>query len=166
MPHKRTPIASENLCGLARLIRGYTQACLENVALWHERDISHSSVERVALPDSTILLDFMFNRLNGVLSGLQVYPENMKRNMAKTVEIIGSQKVLLALVKKGWRREDAYKLVQDHAMKAWLEGYSFRQLVEEDAKIMKDLKRSELDPCFDPEYYVRHTQDILRRAGL
>src|SRR5205823_13378997 len=92
MPHKRNPIASENLCGLARLIRGYAQASLENVALWHERDISHSSVERVALPDATILVDYMFNRLNRVLLGLQVYPENMKRNMSKTVEIIGSQR--------------------------------------------------------------------------
>src|SRR6202158_5770841 len=140
MPHKRNPIACENLCGLARLIRGYAQACLENVALWHERDISHSSVERVALPDATILLDFMFHRLNAVLAGLQVFPENMKRNMSKTVEIIASQRVLLILVKKGWRREDAYKQVQTHAMKAWLEGFSFRKLVEKDEKIMNDLK--------------------------
>ncbi len=166
MPHKRNPIASENLCGLARLIRGYAQACLENVALWHERDISHSSVERVALPDATILLDFMFNRLNGVLSGLQVYPENMKKNMSKTVEIIGSQRVLLALVEKGWQREAAYKQVQDHAMKAWLEGYSFRQLVEDDAKIMNSLTRADLDECFDPEYYVRHGKELFKRAGL
>jgi adenylosuccinate lyase len=136
------------------------------VALWHERDISHSSVERVALPDATILLDFMFHRLNGVLAGLQVYPENMKRNMLKTVEIIASQKVLLALVKKGWRREDAYKKVQDHAMKAWLEGLSFRQLVEEDAVIMNVLTRVDLDTCFDPSYYVRHSAELLRRAGL
>ena len=109
MPHKRNPIICENLCGLSRLIRGYAQACLENVALWHERDISHSSVERVALPDATILLDFMFHRLDGVLSGLQVYPENMRRNMFKTVEIIASQKILLALVESGWSREEAYR---------------------------------------------------------
>jgi len=166
MPHKRNPIACENLCGLARLIRGYAQASLENVALWHERDISHSSVERVALPDATILLDFMFHRLNGVLSGLQVYPENMKRNMAKTVEIIASQKVLLALVEKGWRREDAYRKVQAHAMKAWLDGSSFRQLVGEDAGIMKDLSPADLDACFDPAYYVRRRNAIMRRAGL
>jgi len=166
MPHKRNPIASENLCGLARLIRGYAQACLENVALWHERDISHSSVERVALPDATILLDFMFNRLNGVLAGLLVYPENMKRNMSKTVEIIASQRVLLALVDKGWRREEAYKQVQDHAMKAWLEGFSFRHLVEEDAKIMNVLSRADLDRCFDATYYVRRGKDLLKRAGL
>jgi adenylosuccinate lyase len=166
MPHKRNPIACENLCGLARLIRGYAQASLESVALWHERDISHSSVERVALPDATILLDFMFHRLNSVLSGLQVYPENMKRNMSKTVEIIASQKILLALVAKGWRREDAYKQIQDHAMKAWLEDFSFRQLVEEDSFIMKALSLSELEACFDPVYYVRHAKELLKRAGL
>jgi adenylosuccinate lyase len=166
MPHKRNPIACENLCGLARLIRGYAQASLESVALWHERDISHSSVERVALPDATILLDFMIHRMNSVLSGLQVYPDNMKKNMAKTVELIASQRVLLALVKKGWQREDAYKQVQDHAMKAWLEGFSFRQLVEEDSKVMKVLTPSELDRCFDPAYYIRHGNELLRRAGL
>jgi len=166
MPHKRNPIASENLCGLARVIRGNAMACLEDVALWHERDISHSSVERVALPDSTILLDYMLNRLNGVLSGLQVYPENMKRNMSKTVEIIASQRILLSLVDKGWRREDAYKLVQAHAMKAWFDGGSFRELVEEDAAITKDLSRSELDQCFDAFYYVRRGKELLKRAGL
>jgi len=166
MPHKRNPISTENLCGLARLIRGYAQASLESVALWHERDISHSSVERVGLPDATILLDFMFHRLNGVLTGLQVYPENMKRNMAKTVEIIASQRVLLALVDKGWRREEAYKQVQAHAMRAWLEGLSFRQLVETDAGIMKNLSAADLDTCFDPTYYVRRRKDILKRAGL
>jgi adenylosuccinate lyase len=166
MPHKRNPIASENLCGLARLIRGNAQASLESVALWHERDISHSSVERVVLPDSTILLDYMVNRLNGVLAGLQVYPENMKRNMSKTVEIIASQRVLLALVEKGWRREDAYREVQAHAMKAWFEDSSFRELVENDAHIMKDLKASDLDGCFDAAYYVRRSRDLLKRAGL
>jgi adenylosuccinate lyase len=166
MPHKRNPIACENLCGLARLIRGYAQASLENVALWHERDISHSSVERVALPDATILLDFMFHRLNSVLSGLQVYPENMKRNMARTVEIIASQRVLLALVAKGWRREEAYRLVQGHAMKAWLEGASFRELVDHDPAIREDLSAADLDACFDPTYYVRRRKAILKRAGL
>ena len=166
MPHKRNPIASENLCGLARLVRGYAQACLENVALWHERDISHSSVERVALPDATVLLDFMFHRLNTVLAGLKVYPENMKRNMAKTVEIIASQRVLLALVEKGWKRETAYKQVQAHAMKAWLEGASFRRLVEHDSAIIKTLARKDLDRCFDAAYYVRHSRELLKRAGL
>jgi adenylosuccinate lyase len=166
MPHKRNPIVCENLCGLARLIRGYAQASLENVALWHERDISHSSVERVALPDATILLDFMFHRMNGVLLGLQVYPENMTRNMARTVEIIASQKILLALVDKGWRREDAYRQVQAHAMKALTEGASFRKLVQEDAGIMKALSRAQLDACFDPAYYVRRRKAILKRAGL
>lgn len=166
MPHKRNPIASENLVGLARLVRSYAHASLENIALWHERDISHSSVERVALPDSTILLDFMIHRLNTVLSGLQVYPENMKRNMHKTVEIIASQRILLALVEKGMKREDAYKRVQDHAMKAWLEGGSFRALVDADAEITKRLNAQELTACFDPSYYVREGRALFQRAGL
>ncbi len=166
MPHKRNPIASENLCGLARLIRSYAQASLESVALWHERDISHSSVERVGLPDSTILLDFMIHRLNGVLAGLQVYPENMKRNMSKTVEIIASQRILLKLVDKGLRREDAYKLVQDHAMKAWQEGDSFRKLVQGDKRITGQLDRKELEDCFDAQRFVRYEKELLKRAGL
>lgn len=166
MPHKRNPIASENLCGLARLIRGYAQASLESVALWHERDISHSSVERVALPDATILLDFMIHRLAGVLEGLQVYPENMKRNMTKTSEIIASQKILLALVDRGLRREEAYRQVQGHAMRAWQEGISFRKLVEDDTLIMGKLDRKVLDSCFDLSYYVRYQKELFRRAGL
>jgi len=166
MPHKRNPIACENLCGLARLIRGYAQASLESVALWHERDISHSSVERVVLPDATILLDFMLVRLNGVLAGLQVYPAHMKRNMSKTVEIIASQRILLALVQKGLRREEAYKLVQTHAMQAWQNGASFRRLVESDQAITRRLDRAELERCFDAGYFVRHRRDIFQRAGL
>lgn len=166
MPHKRNPIASENLCGLARLIRGYAQASLESVALWHERDISHSSVERVGLPDAAILLDFMIHRLNGVLSALQVYPENMKRNMAKTVELIASQRILLALVDKGLRREGAYRMVQDHAMRAWQEDISFRQLVERDSRINRHLGAAELDRCFDVQKYVRYQKELLKRAGL
>lgn len=166
MPHKRNPIASENLCGLARLIRGYAQAELESVALWHERDISHSSVERVGLVDSLILLDFMIHRLNGVLAGLQVYPENMKRNMERTVEIIASQRVLLALVEKGWRREDAYREVQAHAMRAWQEQLSFRALVEADPHIMKALDAKTLDACFTITPYIRHAGTLLKRAGI
>ncbi len=166
MPHKRNPIVCENLCGLARLIRGYAQAALENVALWHERDISHSSVERVILPDATLLLDFMISRMNNVLSGLQVYPENMKRNLSKTVEITASQRLLLALVDKGMRREDAYRLVQTHAMKAWKDGVSFRRLVEMDPEISRRIKKAEMDECFDPEYYVRHRGQMLKRVGL
>jgi adenylosuccinate lyase len=166
MPHKRNPIASENLCGLARLIRSYAQASLESVALWHERDISHSSVERVNLPDATILLDFMITRLDKVLSGLQVYPENMKRNMSKTVEIIASQRILLALVDKGLRREDAYRIVQDYAMRAWQKGLRFRPLIEADERITRYLDRRELDSCFDVRRYVRYQRELLKRAGL
>ncbi len=166
MPHKRNPIACENLCGLARLVRGFAQASLENIALWHERDISHSSVERVVLPDATILLDFMILRLNAVLRGLQVYPQNMINNMSKTVEIIASQRLLLLLVGKGSRREAAYRRVQAHAMKAWQSGRSFRKLVETDPQIGGRLTPSELTRCFDPGYYVRNRRQILKRAGL
>ncbi len=166
MPHKRNPIASENLCGLARLVRGYAQASLESVALWHERDISHSSVERVGLPDATILLDFMILRLNGVLAGLQVYPDNMKKNMRKTVEIIASQRILLMLVEKGMRREDAYRLIQGHAMKAWQDDVSFRALVEDEPGITQRLSKTDLATCFDPAYYVREAKTLLKRAGL
>ena len=166
MPHKRNPIVCENLCGLARLIRGYAQASLEDVALWHERDISHSSVERVAIPDATVFLDFMIMRLNGVLAGLQVYPENMKRNMAKTVEIIVSQRVLLALVEKGMARDDAYRLVQGHALIAWQKGDSFRQRVQADPAVSRRLPPDELDRCFDISRYLRHTRDLFKRAGL
>ena len=166
MPHKRNPIASENICGLARLIRGYAQSSLESVALWHERDISHSSVERVVLPDATILLDYMLVRLTGVLENLQVYPENMKRNMAFTSEIIASQNILLCLVEKGFRREDAYRLVQEHAMKAWLEKISFRRLVELDPEITRLLNAKELDRCFDLECHTQHVKTLFKRAGL
>src|SRR5204863_2144279 len=155
MPHKRNPIACENVCGLARLVRSHALAALEDVALWHERDISHSSVERVILPDATILLDFMLQRLNGVLRGLQVYPANMKRNMLKTVELIASQRLLLALVDKGLNRDDAYRKVQSHAMQSWQDGASFRELVSADAAFKGRLSKAELDQVFDPEYYVR-----------
>ena len=166
MPHKRNPIACENLCGLARLVRSHALAALENVALWHERDISHSSVERVILPDATVLLDFMITRMNNVLRGLQVYPANMKRNMFKTVELIASQRLLLALVDKGLGREEAYRKVQGHAMKAWRNGDSFRQLVASDRGIKQHLSQADIDRAFEPEYYVRHVKDILKRVGL
>jgi adenylosuccinate lyase len=166
MPHKRNPVSSENICGLARLIRGYAISALENVALWHERDISHSSVERVILPDATILLDYMLNRLNQVLMGLQVYPENMKRNMNKTVEITASQRLLLVLVDKGLARDESYRKVQAHAMKAWQEGVSFRDLVISDPYFQQHLTPAEINQVFNPDYYVRHVKDVLKRVGL
>jgi len=166
MPHKRNPIACENICGLARLIRGHAVAALENVALWHERDISHSSVERVILPDATLLLDFMIMRLNNVLRGLVVYPANMKRNMLKTVELIASQRLLLALVDKGLGRDEAYRKIQGHAMKTWENGASFRQLVASDAVIKSHLNKSDIARAFDPDYYVRHVKDTFKRVGL
>jgi adenylosuccinate lyase len=166
MPHKRNPIACENICGLARLIRSHSLAALENVALWHERDISHSSVERVILPDATILLDFMIMRLNNVLRGLLVYPANMKRNMLKTVELIGSQRLLLALVDKGLGRDESYRKVQAHAMKAWQDGASFKQLVSTDPVFKKRLTKADIERVFDPDYYVRHVKDVFKRVGL
>ena len=166
MPHKRNPIACENLCGLARLVRSHAMAALENVTLWHERDISHSSVERVILPDATILLDFMMTRMNNVLRGLQVYPANMKRNMLKTVELIASQRLLLALVDKGLGRDEAYRKVQGHAMQAWQNGDSFRDLVAADPAFKGRLAKTELDLVFDPQYYVRHVKETFKRVGL
>ncbi len=166
MPHKRNPIACENICGLARLIRSHSLAALENVALWHERDISHSSVERVILPDATILLDFMMMRLNNVIRGLQVYPANMKRNMMKTVELIASQRLLLALVDKGLGRDEAYRKVQGHAMEAWNNGESFRKRVTSDPAFKSRLTKTDIERVFDPEYYVRHVKDTFKRVGL
>ena len=166
MPHKRNPVSGENICGLARLVRSYSLAALEDVALWHERDISHSSVERVILPDATILLDYMIVRMNGVLSGLQVYPENMKRNMSKTVEITASQRLLLALVDKGLGRDESYRKVQAHAMKAWTTGVSFRKLVAADPAFKKHLSKADIERVFDPVYYIRNVKDIFKRVGL
>jgi adenylosuccinate lyase len=166
MPHKRNPIACENICGLARLIRSHSLAALENVALWHERDISHSSVERVILPDATILLDFMIMRLNNVLRGLVVYPANMKRNMLQTVELTASQRLLLALVDKGLGRDESYRKVQKHAMNAWENGANFRQLIASDPEFKRHLSKADIERVFDPEYYVRHVKNVFKRVGL
>jgi adenylosuccinate lyase len=164
MPHKRNPIATENLSGCARLLRSYAQAALENVALWHERDISHSSVERVIGPDATILLHYMLHRFTGVLRNLVVYPENMLRNLDRTGGLIHSQRVLLKLVEKGATREDAYRMVQRNAMRVWEEGADYRSLLAGDPEVGRLLSAAELDEAFDLGYHLKHVDTIFRRV--
>ncbi|MFJ8267992.1 adenylosuccinate lyase [Peribacillus asahii] len=166
MPHKRNPIGSENMTGMARVIRGYMMTAYENVSLWHERDISHSSAERVILPDATIALNYMLNRFSNIVKNLTVYPENMKRNMDRTLGLIFSQRVLLALIDKGLVREEAYDTVQPKAMQAWELQVPFRSLIEEDDKITSLLTKEELDDCFDPTYHLKNVDVIFDRLGL
>lgn len=167
MPHKRNPVATENISGLARVVRANALAAMENVALWHERDISHSSVERIILPDSTILLDYMMARLAGVIEGLVVYPENMLRNMDVFGGVIFSQAVLLKLVDKGLSREDSYKLVQENAMKAWNKaGGNFRENLKSDDRVLKHLTASEIESCFDPAAYLKNIDYVFERAAI
>ncbi|MBZ4659813.1 MAG: adenylosuccinate lyase [Desulfacinum sp.] len=164
MPHKRNPIASENLSGLARVLRGNALAAMENVALWHERDISHSSVERIIGPDSTILLDYMLNRLTRVLDKLVAYPDNMRRNMEITGGLLYSQRVLLALVGKGLTREDAYRLVQRNAMAVWNEGGHLKDRLKADPEVTAHLSESELEELFDLGYHLKHVDTIFRQV--
>jgi len=164
MPHKRNPIASENLCGLARVIRSNALAAMENNALWHERDISHSSVERVIFPDSTILIDYMLNRLCGVVENLIVYPERMQENIGRTRGLVFSQRVLLALASKGVSREESYALVQRNAMRAWNEGEDFKALLLSDEGVRKHLDAQEIEGCFDLQFYLRHVDTIFQRV--
>jgi adenylosuccinate lyase len=166
MPHKRNPVACEQVSGLSRLLRSHVQAGLENVALWHERDISHSSVERVILPDSTILLDYLLVRFREVLEGLRVYPENMRRNLHATRGVIFSQQVLLSLAKAGASREAAYRMVQRNAMRAWEEGEDFKSLLLQDAEVRAVLTDAQIESCFDLGYHLRHVGEIFRRVGL
>ncbi len=164
MPHKRNPIASENLCGLARLVRSNSLAAMENVALWHERDISHSSVERVIMPDSTILVDYMLARVTDLVKNLVVYPERMQRNLDLTGGLVYSQRLLLALIDKGAQRKESYEAVQRNAMTAWKGGVGFQELVTRDPFITTHLKASEITACFDPMYYLRHLDQVFRRV--
>lgn len=166
MPHKRNPIGSENMVGMSRLMRGYMVTAYENVALWHERDISHSSAERVILPDATITLNYMLNRFGNIVKNLTVFPENMKRNMDRTFGLIYSQRILLALIDKGLVREEAYDTVQPLAMQAWDEQVQFRTLVDESEKITSYLTKEELDDCFDYNYHLQHVDMIFERLGL
>ncbi|RAT98032.1 adenylosuccinate lyase [Brevibacillus sp. Leaf182] len=166
MPHKRNPIGSENICGLARVIRGHMLTSYENVSLWHERDISHSSAERVILPDATQALNYMLRRFMNIVKNLTVFPENMKRNMDRTFGLIYSQQVMLKLIEKGMSREQAYDTVQPRAMQAWEEQRSFRAIVEEDTTVSSTLSKEELDECFDYRYHLKHVDTIFQRLGL
>lgn len=166
MPHKRNPISSENITGCARVLRGYMVSAFENVALWHERDISHSSVERIILPDGTILLDYMLHRFSNVIENLMVYPENMKENMAKTHGLVFSQRLLLMLVEKGLSREKSYDTVQPLAMKSWEEKRPFRELIEGDVVISGMLTAMEIEDAFDLNHHTRRVDEIFKRVGL
>ena len=166
MPHKRNPEICERICGLARLIRGYALTSLENIPLWHERDISHSSAERIILPDSCLALDYMLSMFTSIMKGLRVHPENMRRNIELTQGVIFSQRVLLVLIDKGLMREEAYKMVQDNAMKAWEKGTSFPSLLEADRRITSCLSKLELSSLFDYTYYLKHVDDVFKRLGL
>jgi adenylosuccinate lyase len=164
MPHKKNPISAENLCGLARLVRSNSLAALENMALWHERDISHSSVERVIMPDSTILVDYMLHRINGVLERLQINRDMLQQNLYSSYGLFFSQRVLLGLIDKGCARQQAYELVQRLAMQAWEEKRSFEELVRGSAAISKHLQKQDLDEIFHPGYYLQHEETIIERS--
>ncbi|GGJ78198.1 adenylosuccinate lyase [Anoxybacillus voinovskiensis] len=166
MPHKRNPIGSENMTGMARVIRGYMLTAYENVPLWHERDISHSSAERIILPDATIALNYMLNRFANIVKNLTVFPENMKRNMDRTLGLIYSQRVLLALIDTGMTREEAYDLVQPKAMEAWETQVPFRTLIEADEAITSRLTKEQIEDCFDYHYHLKHVDTIFERLGL
>ncbi|KRN26040.1 adenylosuccinate lyase [Secundilactobacillus similis DSM 23365 = JCM 2765] len=166
MPHKRNPIGSENVIGLARVIRGHVTTAYEDVALWHERDISHSSAERMILPDSTGLLDYILHRFANIVENLTVFPERMKHNMTLTYGLIYSQRVMLKLINAGLTRETAYDLVQPLTAKAWDEGVQFRPLVEGNETITSHLSPEDIDDAFDYHYHLRHVDEIFERIGL
>lgn len=166
MPHKRNPIGSENICGCARVMRGYMVTFYENVALWHERDISHSATERIVLPDATMLLDYMLDRLKNILENLVVFPEVMLENIYRTKKVIFAQRVMNALIEKGLAREEAYDTVQPVAMKAWGEELDYQELLAQNDKVMALLTRSELDACFTLDYYFSQVDYIYRRNGI
>ncbi|MBR3349147.1 MAG: adenylosuccinate lyase [Solobacterium sp.] len=166
MPHKRNPIGSENICGCARALRGYMLSAYEDIPLWHERDISHSSTERIIAPDATELLDYMLVRFGNILKNLTVFPENMKKNIWLTNGVIFSQRFMLKLVEKGWSREKAYDTVQPQAIKAWEENLNFRDLMEAVPEVSALLSKEEFDDCFDPMYHVRNVDTVFRRMGI
>lgn len=166
MPHKRNPIGSENICGCARVMRGYMAASCENVALWHERDISHSSTERIILPDATELLDYMLTRFGGILDNLTVYPENMLKNIWRTNGVIFAQRVMNALIGKGLSREEAYDTVQPVAMTAWSNGLDYKELLQANEKVSALLSAEELDACFTLDYYFKNVDYIFGRVGI
>ncbi len=164
MPHKRNPIGSENLSGLARIIRSNAMAALENIPLWHERDISHSSVERIIAPDSTILMDYMLNRISGIIKNLVVYPKTMEKNLGLLKGLIFSQQVLLALTAAGISREDAYERVQAHAMRVWKEKQDFKTLIINDKKILEHISRKKIEEIFDVNHHLEYITAIFNRV--
>jgi adenylosuccinate lyase len=166
MPHKRNPVICERICGMARLLRANAMVALENVALWHERDISHSSAERVIIPDSTIALDYMLHKFIAVIDGMSVYPENMLANLVKTKGLIFSQRILLSLMEKGLSRSRAYELVQRNAMECWQGTRDFKTLLLADPGVRRYLNPHELDRVFDLDYYLRNTDRIFKKVGL
>ena len=166
MPHKRNPISSENMCGCARVMRGYMATFYENVALWHERDISHSATERIILPDATMLLDYMLNRFRGILENLVVFEDVMKENIYRTRKVIFAQRVMNALIERGFSREQAYDTVQPIAMRAMSERADYQELLAESPEVMAVLTRAELDECFTLEYYLKNVDFIFDRVGI
>jgi adenylosuccinate lyase len=166
MPHKRNPVTCERIAGLSRVLRGNALAAMENVALWHERDITHSSVERVIVPDSCIVLDYMLTQFTNIVDKLLVYPENMRRNLDRTNGLVFSQEVLLALTKKGMKREEAYRIVQERAMKVWENGSDFRELIKGNEDVSRLLSDSELNELFDPKRSLKHIDYIFEKTGL
>ncbi|MHA8110581.1 adenylosuccinate lyase [Lactobacillaceae bacterium Melli_B4] len=166
MPHKRNPVGSENICGLARVVRGHMVTAFEDVPLWHERDISHSSAERIIMPDTTILLDYMLHRFTNIVRDLTVFPDRMKKNMEITHGLIYSQRVMLKLIDSGMTREAAYDLVQPLTAKSWDESLPFKQLVEGNADITKQLSQDDIDDAFDYHYHIRRADEVMKRIGL
>jgi adenylosuccinate lyase len=164
MPHKRNPITCERLCGMARLVRTNAQASMENIALWHERDISHSSVERVIIPDSTTMVDYMLTQFNRIMQSLLVYPRNMMANLNKTRGMIFSGRLLLELSRRTRSKEEAYKMVQENAMRAWAEGLDFRDLISDDKRVARYLSPQQVEECFSLDYYLRHVDYIFERV--
>ena len=166
MPHKRNPELCERICGLARLLRGYALTSMENIPLWHERDISHSSTERITLPDSCLILDYCLNVFTSIMRGLLVYPQKMKRNIDITKGLVFSQRVMLTLIDKGLSRQKAYELVQRNAMKTWEKNRNFLKLLKADEEIAALLSPEEVESLFNEQYYLRYIDDIFKRVGL
>jgi adenylosuccinate lyase len=166
MPHKKNPVGCEQVTGLARMLRAYSGAALEDIALWHERDISHSSVERITLPDATILLDYMLARMTGILTGLSVSPQRMRENLDRSYGLVFSQRVLLALAESGLARQAAYEVVQRAALRAWSERRPFAACLEAEPEVLDRLGPDGLKRCFDPAWFLRHVDDVFRRLGL
>jgi adenylosuccinate lyase len=166
MPHKRNPVTCERICGLSRILRANSIVAMENINLWHERDISHSSAERIILPDSTIALNYMLNKFIPIIEGLLVYPKNMIANLSKTHGLIYSQRILLELMKKGLTRDTAYEIIQSCAMQVWQESTEFKDVLFRDRRVRKYLSQNEINACFDIKYYIRHRDKIFKQAGI